>query len=334
MSILVEVPGLLTTLQDLGRRGCQHLGVGPSGVMDEVSHRLGNLLVGNPEAEATLEITLAGPRLRFEADALIALCGGDLSPELEGRPVPLWRPVLVRAGARLQFGRPLAGARCYLAVAGGFQAPRVMNSASTNLAAGFGGFQGRPLKRGDRLETADCPRDLYPGLQDHCQRERLAWKALDWFAPWFRETDFVRPATLHVVEGPQWQDLTPASRRDFLATPFMVAPNSDRMGIRLRGEQLILARPLEMLSAGVAMGTIQLPPDGAPILLMADRQTTGGYPRLGEVATVDLPKAAQLAPGETLRFKTITLEAAQDLLVRREARFKDLGPILKDRQRR
>ena len=164
MSLAVEAPGLLTTLQDPGRRGYQHLGIGPGGVMDDVSPRLGNLLVGNPAGAATLEITLAGPRLCFEDDALIALGGGDLSPEIEGRPVPRWRPVRVRAGARLQFGRPRAGARCYLAVAGGFGVAPVMGSASTNLAAGFGGFQGRPLKRGDRLETGTCPAGLYPAL--------------------------------------------------------------------------------------------------------------------------------------------------------------------------
>ena len=334
MSIRVEVPGLLTTLQDLGRKGYQHLGVGPGGVMDEMSHRLGNLLVGNPEAAASLELTLAGPRLHFEADALIALCGADLSPEIDGRPVPLWRPVRVRAGARLQFGRPRAGARCYLAVAGGFQVPQVMNSASTNLAAGFGGFQGRALQRGDRLETGACPHELYPGFQDHRLGDTQLFQALDWFAPWFREVSFARPATLRVVAGPQWPALTAQAREAFLGATFRVAPQSNRMGLRLQGPVLTLEQPQEMLSGGVTMGTLQLPPDGAPILLMADRQTTGGYPRLGEVASVDLPHAAQLAPGEHARFELIPLAQAQELFLQREARLGDLALILEDRRRR
>jgi antagonist of KipI len=332
MSILVETPGLLTALQDLGRRGFQHLGVGPSGVMDPVSHRLANLLVGNPAGAATLEITLTGPALRFESDALIALGGADLAPEIEGRPVRRWRPVLVRAGARLAFGAAREGCRCYLAVAGGFQVPAVMNSASTQLAAGFGGFQGRALRRGDRLDTGTCPRSLYPTLHQRFQRGLEPSLALDWFPPWYRELDFLRPAILRVIPGPQWPALTAQARRDLLEGSFQAAPNSDRMGIRMRGPKLALERPMEMISAGVATGTLQLPPDGSPILLMTDRQTTGGYPRLGELASVDLAKAAQLRSGDELRFQAITLEAAQDLLLAREARFRALERTLAERQ--
>ena len=328
MTILVESPGLLSTLQDLGRRGYQHLGVGTSGAMDPVSHRLVNLLAGNPAGAATLEITLAGPALRFETDTLIALGGADLSPEIEGQPVHLWRPMLVRAGALLAFGRPVQGCRCYLAVAGGFQVPEVMGSRSTQLAAGFGGFQGRAMKRGDRLPTAPCPRELFPTLQLRFGRGLQPFLALDWFPPWYTELDFLRPAGLRVVPGPQWPLLTAESRRSFLEEGFQAAPNSDRMGIRLRGPRLELERSMEMISSGVTAGSIQLPPDGSPILLMADRQTTGGYPRLGEVASVDLPRAAQLRPGEELRFKAVTLEEAQRLLVAREARFRALERIL------
>ncbi len=332
MSILVETPGLLTTLQDLGRRGFQHLGVGPSGAMDPVSHRLANALVGNPGDAATLEITLLGPALRFETDALIALGGADLTARIEGLPVRRWRPVLVRAGARLAFGAPVEGCRCYLAVAGGFRVPEVMRSASTQLAAGFGGFQGRALRQGDRLQTGSCLPDRYPDLRQRFQRGLQPSLALDWFPPWYRELDFLRPATLRVIPGPQWPALTDQARRSLLEDSFQVAPDSDRMGIRLRGPRLALEQPMEMLSAGVATGTLQLPPDGSPILLMADRQTTGGYPRLGELASVDLAKAAQLRSGEALRFQAITLEAAQDLLLAREARFRALERILAERR--
>jgi antagonist of KipI len=334
MSIRIESSGLLTTLQDLGRKGFQHLGVGPSGALDEVSHRLANLLVGNPASAPTLELTLSGPDLRFESESLIALCGADLSPRIEDRPVPLWRPLLVRAGALLRFGRPAQGVRCYLGMAGGFQVPMVMGSASTHLAAGFGGFQGRALKTGDQLETGPVPGDRYPTLRQRFQQGPHLFLGPDWFAPWSRELDFSRPATLRFMPGPQWPLLTGGSRQDLLETSFKVSPNSNRMGLRMQGPKLSLERPLEMVSSGVATGTLQLPPDGSLILLLADRQTTGGYPRLGEVASVDLPKAAQLRPGETLRFSPIELGAAQDLLLQRETWFHDLEQVLADQQAR
>ncbi len=332
MSIRVESFGLLTTVQDLGRRGFQHLGVSPGGAMDEVSHRMANLLLGNPTHAPTLEITLTGPNLQFETESMITLCGADLSPTIEGQPVPLWRPVMVGAGSLLRFGRPVQGTRCYLAVEGGFLVSSVMGSTSTHLTAGFGGFQGRFLRIGDRLETGPCPGDRYPTLRQRFHQGQRPFLGLDWFAPWPLELDFIRPATLRIIQGPQWSLLTSDSRQSVLETTFKVAPNSDRMGIRMQGPRLSLEQPLEMVSSGVATGTLQLPPDGSLILLMADRQTTGGYPRLGEVASVDLPKAAQLRPGENLRFSTISLEEAQALLLRREARFRDLEKVLADQQ--
>lgn len=332
MTLHVEAPGLLTTLQDLGRSGYQHLGVGTSGAMDEVSHRIANLLVGNPPGTAALEITLAGPRLRFECDALVAVCGGDFTPRVADVAVRRWRPVLVRAGSVLEFGPAVQGARCCLAVAGGFRVPEVLASASTNLAARFGGHQGRPLAAGDRLAIAPPDPGLYPGLQWECAHYREPARNLGWFAAWYRELDFLRPARLRFIPGPQWPLLTEASRAALLDGPFKAGARSDRMGIRLQGPALALELPLEMLSAGVAPGTLQLPPDGSPILLMADRQTTGGYPRLGEVATVDLPKAAQLRPGEELRLEPITVDAAQELYLQREGRLRELAAAVAERR--
>jgi antagonist of KipI len=330
VSLHVESFGLLTTVQDLGRRGFQHLGVGTGGAMDEISHRMANLLLGNPARTPTLEITLTGPGLRFERETLIALCGADLSPTIGDRPVPLWRPVQVGAGALLRFGKPVQGVRCYLAVEGGFQVPTVMGSASTHLSAGFGGFQGRALKIGDRLETGSG--NLYPALRDRFRRGGRPFQATGWFVPWFQDLDYTRPAVLRFIPGPQWPSLTAASRQSLLEGTFTVAPHSDRMGLRMQGPQLALERPLEMVSSGVTMGTLQLPPDGSVILLMADRQTTGGYPRLGEVASVDLPTAAQLRPGEALRFTAVSLEEAQALLLQREARLQELAAVLADQQ--
>ncbi len=332
LSLRVAAAGLLTSVQDRGRHGYQHLGVAVGGVMDEVSHRLANLLVGNGQGAATLEITLTGPRLLFEDQALIALCGGDLSPELDGTPVPLWRPVLVRAGASLAFGRIEQGARCYLAVAGGLGVPPVLGSASTNLTAQFGGYLGRPVLAGDSFPLQPLPRERYPGLQERFRREGPPGLALTWFPAWFREVDFLRPAPLRVIPGPQWPRLARSSRTAFMESVFRVASNSNRMGLRFQGPRLALDRPLEMISSGVAAGTVQLPPDGSPIVLMADRQTTGGYPRLGEVATVDLPRAAQLRPGEEVRFVRVSLKEAQELFLKREERFRQLEQALAQRR--
>jgi len=334
VSLRVESFGLLTTVQDLGRRGYQHLGVGPGGAMDEVSHRLANLLVGNPAEAPTLELTLSGPTLQFETETLIALCGADLSPTIAGQPVPLWRPVLVGTGTELRFGRPAQGVRCYLAVEGGVQVPSVMGSATTHLSAGFGGFQGRPLKVGDRVQPGPGSGVRYPTLRRRFRQGQSLFLGPDWFAPWSRDLDFIRPSVLRFLTGPQWPLLTSASRQSLLESTFQVAPNSDRMGIRMQGPKLALEHPLEMVSSGVATGTLQLPPDGSLILLMADRQTTGGYPRLGEVASVDLPRAAQLRPGEALRLAPVSLQEAQALLLDREARFRELEKILADLQSR
>ena len=334
MTVRVEAPGLLSSLQDLGRTGFQHLGVGPSGAMDPVSHRLANLLVGNAPDAASLEITLAGPTLLFETEALVALCGADLSAAVDGRPLPLWRPLWLRAGVRLSFGAPLTGARAYLAVAGGFPAEPLLGSRSTNLAAGFGGFLGRALRKGDRLALAAQPRDRYPGPLRVLRRSLSPFAALAWFAPWFQELSFSRPAILRFLPGPQWPELTPAARASFLEAVFRIGPSSDRMGLRLQGPVLALGRPREAISAPVATGTLQLPADGAPILLMADRQTTGGYPRLGEMASADLPAAAQLRAGESLRFLLETPEAARERLLARERRLQGLEAVLKSRMQR
>jgi antagonist of KipI len=334
VSIQVRGPGLLTTLQDLGRHGRQHLGIGPGGAMDELSHRLASLLVGNPPELPSMEITLCGPELEFETDSLVALAGADLSAEVDGLPVPLWRPVLVRAGARMRFGAAVDGCRCYLAVAGGFGVPTVLGGAGTHLIAGFGGFQGRPLRTGDRLDTGPPPPDRYPGLQRCFRQETRALQSLGWFVPWFQELDFRRPAQLRLIPGPHWPLLRPEARASLLGEPFRVGSDSDRMGLRLGGPSLDLDRPLEPVSAGVATGTLQLPPDGVPILLMADRQTTGGYPRLGELASVDLPRAGQLRPGDLLRFRLITLEEAQDQSLERAARLAQLAVGVAERMLR
>lgn len=326
MSIEVLKPGPLSCVQDLGRTGVQRFGVIVSGVMDEWSHRVANLLAGNPGDEATLEITLMGPSLLFHQTCLIAIVGADLSPRVGDRPVPLAQPVLVRAGSRLDFGRRVFGCRAYLAVRGGIVVEPVMGSRSTYLRAGFGGFKGRALRKGDHLPigaaaTPDGIRPV-PATLAHTLAASNAPVAV---MPAGRFTAPMHPAVtqrpLRAIAGQQWERFTDQARSRFQQSEFMVNLNSDRMGYRLDGPGLSLSAPLEMISEAVAFGTVQVPPDGNPIVLMADRQTTGGYPKIAGVASVDLPLIAQMVPGQALRFELVSLDQAQTLYLDREGAF-------------
>ncbi len=319
MTVRVLKPGPLSSLQDLGRVGYQRFGVIVSGAMDEWSHRVANLLAGNRADEATLEITLMGPSLAFDETALVAIVGADLSPRIGDAPVPMNRPVLVRAGSQLDFGRRAFGCRAYLAVHGGFAVEPVMGSRSTYLRAGFGGFEGRALRKGDTLPVSEGdPRGVYSSL------ERSLASGGDAFAtlPEDALAGITHPATgpraLRAVKGQQWEAFTEEARMQFLGAEFRVNANSDRMGYRLEGPALMLRSPLEMISEGVAFGTVQVPPDGNPIVLMADRQTAGGYPKIAAVAGVDLPLLAQTVPQQGVRFELVALEDAQRLYLERE----------------
>ncbi|MFH0902514.1 MAG: 5-oxoprolinase subunit PxpB [Pseudomonadota bacterium] len=330
LAIEVESPGLLTTVQDLGCAGFQHLGVGPAGAADDFSIRLANLLAGNQPNAPVLEINLAGPRLRFPADIAIALCGADLAATLDDQPVPLWRSLLVRAGSVLSFGGARLGARTYLAVAGGLAIDRKLGSASTHLVACFGGWHGRPLRTGDLIPIASV--DL-GRLRDREQLQRSGaapFVAQNRLVAWQRELSFARPAKLRFIPGPEWPILRKESSSALLEGSFVVGRRSNRMGLRLEGLELVTCERLEMVSGPVATGTIQLPPDGIPILLLADRQTTGGYPRLGEIISVDLPVAAQLRPGEALCLRPVEIHHAQALYLARERRLARLACAIGD----
>jgi len=314
MTIEVIKPGALTTLQDLGRRGFQHLGVPVGGVMDERSHRVANLLVGNSEHEATLEITLLGPSLRFQQATLIAIAGADLSACIGEHAVPLEAPVLVRAGSQLNFGRRVFGVRAYLAVHGGFAVPAVMQSKSTYVRGKFGGFQGRALQKGDTLELmpADAER-VYPRLATKLRASPLPFSSLEDRPRLPGALSEASATALRAIVGQQWQAFSADAQRQFQQAEFRLSPHSDRMGFRLEGPRLALREPLEMISEAVAFGTVQVPPDGNPIVLMADRQTTGGYPKIASVASVDLPVLAQRMAPQSARFALISLEQAQQL---------------------
>ena len=318
MALKVLRAGILSTLQDLGRWGYQRFGVPVSGVMDEEAHRLANWLVGNQDTEATIEMTLGGPTLGVTADVLVAVCGGDFDGRLDGQPLPRARPVLVKAGGTLEFRQCKVGCRAYLAVAGGFAVAPVMGSRSTFVRGCFGGFQGRALQRGDVLETESVGGVRYPTLKQKLERAGSVMAHPAWSATERVELLSGGPFQVRFIPGRHWEAFTDEARKRFCEAGYVIGPDSDRQGYRLQGPVLQPHEPLDVISEGVTFGTIQVPPNGAPIVLMASRQTIGGYPRLGEVVTVDLPLLAQLAPGTRLRFEPVTLEAAQALLIARE----------------
>jgi len=318
MSVTVLKPGMHSLLQDAGRHGFQHFGVPVAGAMDLFSHRVANVLAGNPADEATLEITLRGPRLAFSDDALIAICGADLSPSIGGDPVPEGKAVRLRAGSVLDFGDCRAGCRAYLAVAGGFDVDRVMGSRSTYQPAGFGGIGGRPLAPGDSLPVGRAAPDLYPGLARDLAHTQRPFAYPKWAVNQHIEKLGRSPQVARIIPGRHWESFAAASREKLTSTEYRIAVDSNRMGLRLEGPRIALDNPLEILSEAVSFGTVQVPPGGLPIVLMADRATTGGYPRIAEVASVDLHLLAQLRPGDRLRFELVSLAQAQALYLRRE----------------
>lgn len=292
-------PGLLTTVQDLGRWGHQASGVPVAGPMDEFSHRLANHLVGNAPDAATLEVTLIGPELRFETTTTVAVCGADFDVACGGDVVPVGVATTIRAGQALRFGRRHRGARAYLAIAGGVLLPAVLGSRATHVVTQMGGMDGRALTAGDRIPvTADQLR------------------------PPQRARGLTLPSQgrirVRVVPGPQDDWFGDEAWRVLTSTSFRVSPRSNRMGYRLEGPPLVRTRTGEPLSEPVSMGAIQVPAAGEPILLMADRQTAGGYPKIAQVIAADLCLAGQLAPGDFLEFVRCTHAEAVAALIARE----------------
>jgi antagonist of KipI len=297
-------PGMLTTLQDLGRPGYQRFGVSPGGAMDPYAFRLANRLVGNPEQAAALEITMHGPVLQVLEDCWVAITGGNLSPSLESTPVPLWRGIRLIKGQSLPFGERILGARAYLSIDGGFSVPEVLGSRSTDLQSKFGGHTGRRLLKGDLL--------FRNGRKNPSM---LAGQVLTDTLDEYRD-----PFLLRVVQGPQTPLVLPGAMRKFLQSEYVVTPASNRIGYRLQGPPVELAAQ-EIISDPVPLGAVQVLPGGQPVLLMADHQTVGGYPKIATLISADVPKAAQLSIGDRVRFRRVSLEAAQQLLRRQERRI-------------
>jgi antagonist of KipI len=333
MSIKVNRPGLLASIQDLGRYGFQKYGVVVSGAMDANSLRIANLLVGNPLGEAALEITLMGASLLVKDDLLIAITGADLSPVIGKEPVPLWRPAYVRKGSVIDFRACRTGCRAYVSVAGGFAVEEVMNSKSTYLRGNIGGHRGRALKPEDMLSCNKMPKKatrLFEQLKKKAGPRSFA--SVNWYV---HSTSFVsinKSPEIRVIRGGEFDRFTSSSQTQFFEQDFRITPESDRMGYRLEGPVLRTEDSFELISEAVSHGTIQVSKDGNPIILLADRQTTGGYPKIAQVATVDLPLIAQLKPGEKIRFKEITLKEAEQLYLKQERQMKQLhvGLLLKE----
>jgi antagonist of KipI len=299
VSIEVLAPGLLTTVQAFGREGFRHLGVGFGGALDPDAHAIANLLVGNAISAATLEATLAGPTLRFEHATRIALCGANFDADIDGEPLPGWRCANLPAGSVLRIGGCRQGARAWLAMCGGVCVPGILGSAGTDLRGGFGGVEGRALRTGDRLETT--------AFDEAVERVRIAsW----WIDPHALDGD--SPLPIRVLPG---SDATDPGDGLF-ANAWTVAPASDRQGLRLAGDSISVRDARERVSEPVAPGTVQLPPGGNPIVLLADAQTHGGYPRIGHVIRADRGRLAQLRAGDEVRFAPCT--AAEALAVKRE----------------
>ena len=302
-------PGLLATLQDTGRRGRQALGIGTAGAMDLFAARVANALLANADDAPVLEITLGGAEFVALADAWYALCGADLEATLDGAELPLCAPFRLANGQRLRLPRARRGCRAYLATTGGFAADRVFGSAATDLRAGLGGLHGRALQRGDELKA-----------QAHREPARLPRRVF---------TSLAHPAVvpeqpLGLIAGPALHAISTADRAQILGQHFTVSRASDRMGLRLE-EALSSAVSLpQSLSAAVVFGTVQMPPDGKAIILGADRQTTGGYPVVGVVASVDHARIAQIRPGERLRFQVMDVIEARAALLSRERQFAQL----------
>ncbi|MBO5598574.1 biotin-dependent carboxyltransferase family protein [Oribacterium sp. NK2B42] len=308
MGFRVLKGGLLTTVQDFGRYGYQSQGFNVSGVMDPRSFRIANLLLDNPENEAVLECTLIGPTLEFTSDQIIAITGGDFRPELNDDPVPMYTAIYVKKGDVLKVGSARTGRTCYIAFSNYLQVPVVMGSRSTNLKCGIGGFKGRKLRDGDYISTRIKRRKYLPYF-------------LSRTLPLHEFDD--NAVTVRVVMGPQAEAFSAKGLDTFLNSEFTISSNFDRMGVRLDGPFVESKAGSDIISDGIALGAIQVPAHGKPIILLADHQTAGGYAKIGTVATVDLPKVAQRRIDDKIRFQQISVEEAQHLLKVQEHEYQE-----------
>lgn len=308
MGILVIKNGFFTTVQDLGRIGYQESGFPVSGAMDTISLRIANMLVDNLEGEAGLELTMTGGRYRFTTSEVIAITGADMEPKKNGIPIPMYQAILFDKGDELSFEVAKTGYRTYIAFAGGLKIPRVMGSKSTYTKCKIGGLQGRALKNGDVLEF-EAPKAFLTNFLS-----RKASKV--------QKTE--EDSMIRVILGPQESAFSSKGITTFLEETYVCTSEFDRMGCRLDGAEIEHTASADIISDGISFGAIQVPAHGKPIIMMADRQTTGGYTKIATVITVDLPKLAQKKPGDTIRFLQVTVEEAQRLYCEKEMELEAL----------
>jgi len=311
MRVHVIQAGILDTLQDMGRRGYGAWGINVGGAMDRFAAQAANALVGNEAGEAVIEMHFPAAQLLFDTDCLISVTGADFKPYIDDVPVNTWKPLLVRQGSSLVFRGRRWGCRCYMAVHRGFGAAPWLGSISTNLKIGAGGLTGRALKKGDIIP-------LLTGLPE-VFRSRAEAGALPWSISW--EDVYTADDRVFFTTGREWNWLSKASQQAFMEQAWRIDSRSDRMGYYLSGSPLMFDERRELLSSAVSFGTVQALPDGGMVVLMADHQTTGGYPRVAHIASAHIPKLAQLGAGDTLRFAILNLDDAEKMLLSQKARI-------------
>jgi len=310
-------PGILTTVQDLGRYGFSQFGVPPSGALDPFSSRAANLLVGNRDEEPCLETTIMGLKLKAIREIVVAITGGALSPTLNGESLEMWRTHLLVEGDVIAFKSVQKGCRAYLAINGGFVATKIMGSSSTYLSGKFGGLEGRALRRGDILYTPDRPSPL----------NKIGLRFPNDLIPPFEKEVLVR-----VIPGPQDHHFTERGFQTFCTTSYQVTRQCDRMGVRLEGSKIERRSDVEesIISEGLISGAIQVPGDGKPIIILTEL-VTGGYTKIATVISTDLTKVAQLKPGDRVRFEPISIEEAHQLLREQEGSLKEFKEFVQKR---
>ena len=306
MTIRVVKPGLFTTVQDRGRFGYAHLGISPDGAADTLSLRIANLLVGNDEYAPALEMTLLGASLEFTEPAIAAISGAACECKMGGKSVPANTALKVNAGEVLQCGSMKDGARSYLAVQGGFAVPLIMGSASTDVRGGFGGFEGRRLQSGDALRV---------GNSRNRQVRHLPTGAIE---------SLRRAGPVRVTRGSQQDWFSPQTCALLLSSTYVVSEQSDRAGLRLKGEAVTPHEQTQLLTDGIPLGAIQVPPDGQPIILLVDQQTAGGYPKIASVIAADMHCIGQLRPRDEVHFAEVSITEAVEALRQQERRLKEV----------
>lgn len=304
MSIKIIKAGVLTTLQDSGRSGCRSMGIGSGGAMDIFAMSVANFLVGNDETNAVVEINFPAPEILFQQDALISLTGANFFATINETAVPLWKALLVKKDAVLKFSKPLSGTKLYLGLHGGFKAQKWLNSFSTHLKVGAGGHWGRALQKDDVIN--------FNANTFSCKENKI----LPWHISQSELDKIYFPLNnIRCIKSAEWDLMLQIAKDEFEKNKYTISNQSDSMGYRLNSKPLLLQKPTALISSAVDAGTVQLLPDGNCIVLMADHQTTGGYPRIASVIKADIPKLAQIKPGQSFNFTIVSLQQAEAALL-------------------